>query len=188
MDLQTIRESVQNRKYNSREEFLGDMNQMVENSSTFNGETSILTINSKVIMDRVVHRFTESEDRLMRLEKMINPLLDDNDQNALTYILDNILNEKVKTLQESWPFMKPVNKKQVKDYYEKIKQPMDLETISRKITSHKYHTREEFVHDMRLIYQNSLSFNGENSEFTFKAKLLLDVVEDTLSEFAEVCE
>ena len=63
-----------------------------------------------------------------------------------------------------------------------------VETISRKITSHKYHTREEFVHDMRLIYQNSLSFNGENSEFTLKAKLLLDVVEDTLSEFAEVCE
>merc|ERR1719150_1014553 len=83
MDLQTIRDNVQNKKYHSREEFLGDINQMVENSSSFNGEASILTINSKAIMERVVARFTENEDRLMRLEKMINPLLDDNDQTAL---------------------------------------------------------------------------------------------------------
>ena len=147
-----------------------------------------MTINSKVIMDRVVRRFTENEDRLMKIEKMINPLLDDNYQNALTYILDNILNEKIKTMQESWPFMKPVNKKQVKDYYEKIKQPMDLETISRKITSHKYHSRDDFVKDMKLIYQNSLVFNGDNSEFTVKAKILIDTVEDTLVPFADHCE
>ena len=60
----------------------------------------------------------------MRLEKMINPLLDDNDQNALSYILDNIINEKIKSMSESWPFMKPVNKKMVKDYYEVIKNPI----------------------------------------------------------------
>ena len=139
-------------------------------------------------MDRVVMRFTEAEDRLMKLEKMINPLLDDNDQNALSYILDNIINEKIKTMSESWPFMKPVNKKQVKDYYEKIKQPMDLESMSKKISSHKYHSRQEFVDDMKLIYNNSLTFNGEHSEFTMKAKMLLDVVEETLIPFAEHCE
>merc|ERR1719367_1604266 len=188
MDLQSMRESVQNRKYHSREEFLGDMNQMVENSVTFNGETSILTINCKTIMDRVVHRFTESEDRLMKLEKMINPLLDDNDQNALTYILSSILNDKIKTRKESGPFMKPVNKKQVKDYYDKIKQPMDLETMSKKIVSHKYHSRQEFVDDMKLIYTNSLTFNGENHEVTTRAKFLLDTVEDTLVPFADHCE
>ena len=188
MDLQTIRENVQNRKYHSREEFLGDINQMLENSSTFNGENSVLTINCKTILDRVVMRFKEFEDKLMKLEKMINPLLDDNDQNALSYILDNILNEKIKTMSESWPFMKPVNKKQVKDYYEKIKEPMDLETMSKKIASHKYHSRQEFVEDMRLIYNNSLTFNGDKSDFTLKAKSLLDTVEETLIPFAEHCE
>jgi len=91
-------------------------------------------------------------------------------------------------MQESWPFMKPVNKKQVKDYYEKIKQPMDLETISRKISSHKYHSRQEFITDMELIFQNSLAFNGENSEFTLKARVIVDTVLDTLVPFAEHCE
>ena len=101
---------------------------------------------------------------------------------------------------------------QVPGYYEKIKLAMDLETISRKISSHKYHPRQvsrgssilhyphppstilpilypspnvlsilqfpsqEFISDMELIYQNSLEFNGENSEFTVKAKILVDTV------------
>lgn len=55
-------------------------------------------------------------------------------QVALTYILNSILNDKVKSMSESWPFLKPVNKKQVKDYYNKIKHPMDLEQISKKVS------------------------------------------------------
>lgn len=69
----------------------------------------------------------------MRLEKAINPLLDDNDQVAFTFILDNVLNAKLKTMSESWPFLKPVNKKLVKDYYNIVKRPMDLETITKKV-------------------------------------------------------
>ena len=33
------------------------------------------------------------------------------------------------SMLQSWPFMNPVNKKQIKDYYEVIKQPMDLTTL-----------------------------------------------------------
>lgn len=69
----------------------------------------------------------------MRLEKAINPLLDDNDQVALTFILDNVVNNKLKTMSESWPFAKPVNKKVVKDYYNIVKDPIDLETIEAKV-------------------------------------------------------
>lgn len=36
-------------------------------------------------------------------------------------------------MPESWPFLKPVNKKQVKDYYMIIQQPMDLETVLKKV-------------------------------------------------------
>ena len=114
------------------------------------------------------HRFQEKDEYLMRLEKMINPLLDDDDLTALTYILSEIMEKNIKTMQESWPFMKPVNKKAVKDYYDIVKQPMDLETMTAKIKGRKYHGREEFVHDMELIYRNSLLFNGETNEFTLK--------------------
>jgi hypothetical protein len=37
MDLQTIRDNLRQKKYQSREEFLADVNQIVENSSLYNG-------------------------------------------------------------------------------------------------------------------------------------------------------
>jgi len=43
-------------------------------------QKSILTTAAKRMMDLCVERLASKEDRLMRLEKAINPLLDDNDQ------------------------------------------------------------------------------------------------------------
>lgn len=37
----------------------------------------------------------KKEDRLVRLEKAINPLLDDDDQVAFSFILDNIVTQKM---------------------------------------------------------------------------------------------
>lgn len=133
MDLQTIRENLRQKKYQSREEFLADINQIVENSTLYNGPKSSLTIAAQRMLNKCVERLGEKEERLMRLEKAINPLLDDDDQVALTFILDNVINTKLKTMSESWPFLKPVSKKIVKDYYDIIKRPMDLETISKKV-------------------------------------------------------
>lgn len=137
MDLQTIRDNLRQKKYQSREEFLADVNQIVENSTLYNGAKSSLTVAAKRMLDTCVERLGEKEDRLMRLEKAINPLLDDDDQVALTFILENVINNKLKSMQEVWPFMKPVNKKMVKDYYNIIKRPMDLETISKKVAGKK---------------------------------------------------
>lgn len=137
MDLQTIRENLRLKKYQSREEFLADVNQIVENSTLYNGAKSSLTVAAKRMLDTCVERLGEKEDRLMRLEKAINPLLDDDDQVALTFILDNVVNNKLKSMIEVWPFMKPVNKKMVKDYYSIVKKPMDLETISKKVSGKK---------------------------------------------------
>ena len=83
-------------------------------------------------------------------------------------------------MQESWPFQKPVNKKQLKHYYEKIKEPMDLETMGKKVQQHAYHSRSEFFRDMELIWSNSKDFNGEQSEFTSKAKLLVDITKEKM--------
>lgn len=97
------------------------------------GDKSSLSTAAQRMLNKCVERLEEKEERLMRLEKAINPLLD-NDQVALTFILDNVINAKLKTMSESWPFLKPVNKKMVKDYYNIIKRPMDLETIAKKVS------------------------------------------------------
>lgn len=116
----------------------------------------------------------------MRLEKAINPLLDDDDQVALSYIFENIV-VSLKAVPESWPFHKPVNKKFVKAYYEVIKEPMDLDTVMSNIKSHKYHSRREFIADIELMYANSVQFNGEDSAFTIKGKEILDTTIELLN-------
>ena len=42
MDLQTIRDNLRQKHYQSREEFLADVNQIVENSTLYNGTNGIL--------------------------------------------------------------------------------------------------------------------------------------------------
>ncbi|KMR03010.1 transcription initiation factor tfiid subunit 1 [Lasius niger] len=182
MDLQTIRENLRLKKYQSREEFLADVNQIVENSTLYNGAKSSLTVAAKRMLDTCVERLGEKEERLMRLEKAINPLLDDDDQVALTFILDNVVNNKLKSMTEVWPFMKPVNKKMVKDYYSIVKRPMDLETISKKVSAHKYHSRHEFLRDIEQILENCTLYNGKDSPLTNKAELLVKVCKETLDE------
>ncbi|XP_072375898.1 uncharacterized protein, partial [Diabrotica undecimpunctata] len=88
-------------------------------------------------------------------------------------------------MSESWPFLKPVNKKLVKDYYSIVKRPMDLETISKKVTAHKYHSRHEFLLDIEQILENCVLYNGKDSTFTEKAEILVKACKETLDEYDE---
>jgi len=182
MDLQTVRSKVQEKKYSSREDFLSDINQIVENAKLFNGQNSIIALNSKALLDIVVQAFTKAEDQLMGLEKAINPLLGDNDQMALSYILQKVLSDKIMTMAEARPFLRTLDRSE-----NKIIQPMDLEIIMSKVMAHNYQRRGEFIRDVELIYQNSISRNGEDSEVTQMGRVLVDSVLNTLLPFAEHC-
>lgn len=182
MDLQAIRENLRQNKYQSREDFLADVNQIVENCSLYNGPKSPLTAASQRMLQKCVDCLAEKEERLMRLEKAINPLLDDDDQVALSFIFEKLLNEKLKNMRESNVFKKPVNKKQFKDYYTVIRKPMDLETISKKIAAHKYHSRADFIADISLIATNCEQYNGAESELTKDARVLVDFTRRALDE------
>ncbi|XP_061713687.1 transcription initiation factor TFIID subunit 1 [Cydia pomonella] len=185
MDLQTIRDNLRQKHYHSREDFLADVNQIVENSTLYNGATSSLTVAAQRMLQRCVEKLAEKEEQLMKLEKQINPLLDDNDQVALSFILENLLTTKLKVMPEAWPFLKPVNKKQVKDYYNVIKKPIDMETMGKKIQAHKYHSRAEFLRDIQLIVDNCKAYNGLNSQFTRQAEAILKVTQEALEQFGE---
>ncbi|XP_026317517.1 transcription initiation factor TFIID subunit 1 isoform X2 [Hyposmocoma kahamanoa] len=185
MDLQTIRDNLRQKRYQSREDFLADVNQIVENSTTYNGLSSSLTVAAQRMLQKCVDKLAEKEEQLMKLEKQINPLLDDNDQVALSFILENLLTTKLKVMPEAWPFLKPVNKKQVKDYYNVIKKPIDMETMGKRIQAHKYHSREDFLKDITLLVENCRAYNGPNSQFTRQAEAIQKVTIEALEQFGE---
>lgn len=180
MDLTTMRDKLRQRRYNTREEFLSDINLIVDNSSLYNGPSNTITMAAKRLLQKCVDQLAKREDKLMLLEKAINPLLGDDDQAALSFIFEKFLNTKLKPRQESWAFLKPVNKKLVKGYYDIIKHPMDLETITRKVSAHRYHSRTDFLADIQLIANNSEKFNGPDSKLTKEARVLVDFTKSAL--------
>ena len=108
------------------------------------GAKSQLTLAARNMLQVCVDRLAQNEGRLMTLEKMINPLLDDDNQVALSFILSSIV-DKLAMMSESWPFAKPVNKHAVKDYYNVVEHPMDLETIRNNVkgTTLQKHTSKK---------------------------------------------
>lgn len=185
MDLQTLRENVRKRLYPSREEFREAVELIVKNSATYNGAKHPITQVAQSMLDLCDAKLKEKEDRLVRLEKAINPLLDDDDQVAFSFILDNIVTQKMMAVPDSWPFHHPVNKKFVPDYYKVIVNPMDLESVRKNISKHKYQNREVFLSDISLIHTNSIKYNGPDSPYTKTALEIVNVCKQTLADYDE---
>lgn len=64
----------------------------------------------------------------------------------------------------SWPFLEPVNKKQVPDYHQIIKKPMDFQTMLKKCARLSYSSPQEFVDDAILVFSNAAKYNELDSE------------------------
>ncbi|KAK2568145.1 Tyrosine-protein kinase BAZ1B [Acropora cervicornis] len=77
--------------------------------------------------------------------------------------------------EDSWPFLQPVNLREVPDYLELVETPMDLGTIREKLNSWEYSDVESFVADVRLVFANSDKYNLDVSEVG-KAAISLEKV------------
>nr|XP_024218419.1 bromodomain adjacent to zinc finger domain protein 2B isoform X4 [Halyomorpha halys] len=65
--------------------------------------------------------------------------------------------------EDAWPFLIAVNTKQFPTYRKIIRNPMDLQTISKRLSHNEYKSRDDFVSDVRLIFDNCETFNEDNS-------------------------
>ncbi|KTW32107.1 uncharacterized protein T551_00789 [Pneumocystis jirovecii RU7] len=83
----------------------------------------------------------------------------------------------------SWPFIQPVNKDEVPDYYDVIKEPMDLSTMEFKLENDQYDSVESFLYDAKLIFNNCRSYNNETTTYYKNAtkleKFLISKIKET---------
>jgi bromodomain-containing factor 1 len=110
----------------------------------------------------------------------------------------------LKKSKDAIPFLRPVDivGLNIPHYPSIIKTPMDFSTIDRKLAaSHpikpdlnenvpRYYSADEFVADVRLIFQNTATFNGPDHVVTTMGKRLQDVFDKqfkTLPPPADVC-
>jgi len=82
----------------------------------------------------------------------------------------NIL-EEIMDSDDSSPFNSPVDIN-LQDYYKIVKNPLDLGTVLKKLNSKDYNSTDEFVDDVRLVFDNCLLYNIPTSQIGLVAQRL----------------
>lgn len=102
-------------------------------------------------------------------EKRLTDMLGTVCKKILTVIMSN---------KWALPFNAPVNTNIYGDYLQKIKVPMDFGTIKRKLDGGMYKHPEQFVEDVRLVFNNARTYNKPGSDVHVMASTLQEKFED----------
>nr|XP_033816459.1 histone acetyltransferase KAT2A isoform X3 [Geotrypetes seraphini] len=86
------------------------------------------------------------------------------DPDQLYNTLKNILAQ-IKTHPSAWPFMEPVKKSEAHDYYEIIRFPIDLKTMTERLKNHYYVTKKLFIADLQRVITNCREYNPPESDY-----------------------
>ena len=104
-------------------------------------------------------------------------------------ILRSIMNKQI-----AYPFLRPVDHValEIPDYPNVIKNPMDLGTIRENLRSNQYNTVLEFAKDVRLTFQNAITYNPAQHPINQNSLKLLAEFEshmaDVVAEFGTIIE
>ncbi|KAL3942049.1 MAG: hypothetical protein SGARI_000394, partial [Bacillariaceae sp.] len=71
------------------------------------------------------------------------------------------------------------------DYFEVVKNPMHLLLVKKKLENAVYTDMASFERDVKLVFENAILYNGEESEVGTLAKTMMGVFE---KEYKKVCE
>ena len=76
----------------------------------------------------------------------------------------------------AWVFKDPVDPIELglPDYFEVIKTPMDLNLIKKQLEVHQYDNFDDVCRDVRLVFENAILYNGEDSDVGDMALKMLD--------------
>ncbi|KAI0481475.1 histone acetyltransferase GCN5-like protein [Xylaria cf. heliscus] len=68
--------------------------------------------------------------------------------------------------KQAWPFLHPVNRDDVTDYYDVIASPIDLSTIEEKLGADVYITPKDLVNDLKLMFNNCRQYNDASTVYS----------------------
>merc|ERR1712166_1351720 len=164
MDLGTVQERLARHHYTRLEELALDCRLVWKNAFLFNGPESVYFKAAKALSDAFEKKLEEIE---REAEQINNPQLDTMERCRI--LLDDM------TLNpfSEW-FREPVDHENMglTDYLQVIKEPQDLGTISKKLERTHYMSPEDYARDVRLVWQNAITYNSATSMFGVVAAIL----------------
>jgi histone acetyltransferase len=87
--------------------------------------------------------------------------------------------------KQAWPFLKPVDRDEVPDYYNTIKSPMDLSTMEERLEQGFYTTPQILIDDLKLIFSNCRQYNDPTTVYAKCASKMEKYMWTLVQEIAE---
>lgn len=177
MDLFTIGKKLEESQYETVDEVIADVRLIVSNCVLFNGPDSWVTqkakslesyFDQKLLSKLVNVKPSPSYNVVPSLKPLPEPSKPA--KSSKMVVSDLEFSRKVvkdfatnkRRVAYAFPFLEPVDpvKLNIPQYFDIIKQPMDLSTVEKKFESGVYTTAEEVDADVRLMLQNCFTFNA----------------------------
>lgn len=152
---------------------------MFLNCRQYNEECSMIYEDANLlekVLNEKVKEMTQGDRKLTKTVKIKSKNVSPVDQKMRT-LYDTIRDYKEPkgNRQLALIFMKLPNKSEYPDYYELIKNPIDMERISHKLKSGGYSSVTELASDFILMFDNACKYNEPDSQI-YKDALVLQKV------------
>ena len=168
MDLGTVGEKLAARSYARLEDFANDIRLVWKNAFIFNAPDSLYFKAAKQLSDVFEKKLEEFEREAA--ESVNQPQLDTMERCNL------LLADMMGNPLAEW-FRDPVDHVNLglTDYTQVITNPMDLGSIQKRTERAQYMSSEDFAADVRLVWQNAITYNSAASMFGVVAGILAQI-------------
>ncbi|OZJ04517.1 hypothetical protein BZG36_02242 [Bifiguratus adelaidae] len=205
MDLATIKTKLERGGYASPSEFHDDVKLIFSNCYLFNPPDTYVHQEGKAleaVFERAWSSFGSAEvdsgDNITIAEKNGGPAAKASPKIRVPVISDTTMpKEAVKgcraiirklfASKHSLNFQQPVDPiaLNIPDYFDVIKNPMDLGSIKQKLDDNRYGSANEFYNDVKLVFNNCYTYNPEGSYVHQEGKTLEAIFESEWQKFQD---
>lgn len=181
IDMVTIENNIRQDKYNTLEELIADFRLMFSNCRQYNEEGSPIFEDANILekaLNEKLKEFpgineTKKSFPRFKVGRKKTPLV-----NKLWMFYETIkeYQEPKGKRQLSLIFTKLPSKNEYPDYYDIIKEPIDMEKIAQKLRQCSYESVDELTADFLLMLENACKYNEPDSQIYKDALVLQQLV------------
>lgn len=184
IDMTTIENYIKSDRYTMLDDIVGDYRLMFSNCRKYNEEGSMIYEDANILEKALNEKLKEfssiskrfSTPKASKPKNKLNTL-----ESKLKHLYDTIreYREPKANRQLSFIFMKLPSKNEYPDYYDIIKNPIDLDRIELKLRKQLYESVDDMAADFMLMFENACKYNEPDSQIYKDALCLQQLIIQT---------
>nr|XP_029731908.1 protein polybromo-1-like isoform X3 [Aedes albopictus] len=187
IDMTTIENNIKTDRYGVLDDAVGDYRLMFSNCRKYNEEGSMIYEDANALEKALNDKLKEFSGISKRFSMPKSASKPKNKLNTLESKLKHLYDtireyrEPKANRQLSFIFMKlpSKNNKEYPDYYDIIKNPIDLERIEQKLRKQNYESVDDMAADFMLMFENACKYNEPDSQIYKDALCLQQLIIQT---------